>query len=76
MNTFDRDRRIREGVPPEAPNQQPPNLLGLDLDGLDIEEVEDWLSEGWSEATDGCVVEPDGVCPHGCRSKLLEWGLI
>lgn len=27
-------------------------------------------------ATDGCVVEPDGVCPHGHPSWPLRLGLI
>jgi hypothetical protein len=35
-----------------------------------------WLEEGGSEATDGCWVEPDGICPHGCPSWLLELNLI
>ena len=35
-----------------------------------------WEAEGGCEAVDGCWVEPDGVCPHGCRSWLLELGLI
>jgi len=26
--------------------------------------------------SDGCMVEPDGTCPHGCPSVLLECGLI
>ena len=36
------------------------------------------LDEGWSEAEclSGCVVEPDGVCPHGFKSIALELGLI
>ncbi|HZV48730.1 MAG TPA: hypothetical protein VFD49_03065 [Candidatus Dormibacteraeota bacterium] len=61
MTAFDprsrRDHRSQEGRPTE-----PPSLI--DLEGLDLEEVEDWISKGWAEATDGCVVEPDGVCPH------------
>lgn len=24
----------------------------------------------------GCQVEPDGICPHGCRSVLLVLGVI
>jgi hypothetical protein len=28
------------------------------------------------EATDGCVIEPDGVCEHGHPSWLLRLGLI
>lgn len=26
--------------------------------------------------SEGCIVEPDGVCPHGFNSTLLEVGLI
>ncbi len=28
------------------------------------------------DATDGCRVEPDGVCPHGYPSWLIQLGLI
>jgi hypothetical protein len=45
---------------------QPPNLDTLIA----------WMDEGECEATDGCVVEPDGICPHGCQSWLIELGLI
>jgi anaerobic ribonucleoside-triphosphate reductase activating protein len=36
------------------------------------------LSEGWSptKCPHGCVVEPDGVCPHEFKSVALELGLI
>ena len=26
--------------------------------------------------SEGCVVEPDGICSHGCPSILLALGLI
>lgn len=26
--------------------------------------------------SEGCVVEPDGTCPHGCPSVLLVIGMI
>ncbi len=26
--------------------------------------------------TEGCDVEPDGACPHGCPSVLLAIGMI
>lgn len=26
--------------------------------------------------SEGCIVEPDGTCPHGCPSVLLVIGLI
>jgi hypothetical protein len=42
----------------------------------DLETLMAWEEEGGCEATDGCWTEPDGVCPHGHRSWLLELGLI
>ena len=41
-----------------------------------IEQLEEWMNEGGCEATDGCWVEPDGTCEHGCKSWALEMGLI
>jgi len=38
--------------------------------------MERWMSEGIAKATDGCRVEPDGTCLHGCHSWLIELGLI
>lgn len=29
------------------------------------EQVEEWITSGIAEATDGCPVEPDGECEHG-----------
>ena len=36
------------------------------------------LDEGWSltKCPRGCVVEPDGVCPHNYKSVALELGWI
>ena len=42
----------------------------------DVETLEAWMDEGGCEATDGCWVEPDGVCPHGKKSWLLVAGMI
>jgi hypothetical protein len=42
----------------------------------DLATLIEWEAEGMGEATDGCVVEPDGVCPHGHPSWLLALGLI
>lgn len=43
----------------------------------DLETLEEWMmDEGMCEATDGCVIEPDGICPHGHPSWLLRLGLI
>lgn len=41
-----------------------------------LEQLMEWESEGGCEATDGCWVELDGTCPHGCQSWLLELGYI
>jgi hypothetical protein len=38
--------------------------------------IERWISDGVAKATDGCRVEPDGVCEHGHSSWLLVMGLI
>lgn len=42
----------------------------------DDEELEEWVYDSVVEATDGCRVEPDGVCPHGHPSWLLYLGLV
>ncbi len=42
-----------------------------------MEELSDWTYyEGTCAATDGCAVEPDGICQHGHPSWLLKLGLI
>lgn len=41
-----------------------------------LAQLEAWADDGICEATDGCIVEPDGICPHGCESWLLVLGLI
>jgi len=35
-----------------------------------------WADKGIGKATDGCKVETDGHCPHGCPSWFIELGLI
>jgi len=42
----------------------------------DMEELEEMAWDGIALATDGCEVEPDGVCQHGYPSWLIELGLI
>ena len=36
----------------------------------------EWILDGVAQATDGCTVEPDGECPHGCPSWLVMLGYI
>jgi hypothetical protein len=40
-------------------------------DEPDIGTMEMWLADGVAEATDGCSVEPDGVCQHGHPSWIM-----
>lgn len=40
------------------------------------DQLTEWVLDGICEATDGCTVEPDGVCHHGYPSWLLELDLI
>ena len=42
----------------------------------DVHVLCDWEMDGGCEATDGCWVEPDGICEHGHPSWLLIMGLI
>lgn len=40
--------------------------------------IETCFEDGWfpTKCPEGCVVEPDGICPHDYRSIALELGLI
>jgi hypothetical protein len=41
-----------------------------------MEQLTEWMMDGVCEATDGCMVEPDGKCEHGKSSWLLILGMI
>jgi hypothetical protein len=41
----------------------------------DIDTLMAWEMDGVCEALDGCLVEPDGVCPHGHPSWLRYLGI-
>lgn len=41
-----------------------------------LDELIEQEGNGVVDATDGCQVEPDGVCPHGHPSWMLRLGLI
>ena len=41
-----------------------------------IKELSAWEWDGYAFATDGCKVEPDGICEHGHNSWLIVLGLI
>ena len=46
------------------------------MDDLDIQELQDIMDTGVVTLPCGCVVEPDGTCPCGNQSPLLELGMI
>ncbi len=41
-----------------------------------LEQLGSWSFDGIAEATDGCIIETDGVCPHGHPSWLLQLGYM
>ena len=41
-----------------------------------INTMKRWIMDGVARATDGCRVEPDGACKHGCKSWLIVLGYI
>ena len=41
-----------------------------------IKTMERWTSDGVARATDGCRVEPDGICQHGHMSWIMRLGYI
>lgn len=43
---------------------------------LTEDELEAIMMDGDCETIDGCVVEPDGSCPHGYSSPLVLLGMI
>jgi hypothetical protein len=54
-------------LPALAPTVPQPSMEELESWVLDLEEC---------QATDGCLIEPDGVCEHGHPSWMLYLGLI
>ena len=47
------------------------------VDPPSLEDLELWMMESGScQASDGCEVEMDGVCPHGHPSWLIRWSFI
>jgi hypothetical protein len=42
----------------------------------DLERLMHWLFTDVCEATDGCEVKPDGICPHGHPSWVLRKEMV
>lgn len=61
------------------PLSEKPAPVIRDAEDLDIEDLEEMIlgdSNASTSCPHGCEVEPDGTCPHGYRSHLLELGFI
>ncbi len=60
------------------PRKQRPTPLSKALRVPTAKQLEAMLDEGIALAACeyGCMVEPDGTCPHGNRSWLIELSLI
>jgi hypothetical protein len=41
-----------------------------------LKTMEKWMMDGVAQATDGCRIEPDGICIHGHKSWLMQMSLI
>ncbi|TXM71676.1 hypothetical protein FV226_14285 [Methylobacterium sp. WL12] len=54
------------GLPWPEPTCLEPDFVALAL----------FLFDACAEATDGCLVEPDGTCVHGHPSWLKRFGVI
>lgn len=78
---FQFTRQVDE-EPGELPTQhqartKPETMEGLAEEfGEDV--VEEWVTGGVvpTRCGEGCQVEPDGICPHGYRSLLINAGAI
>ena len=62
----DQTHDLETGLPyPEPTTERPSD-----------EEAWEWLFDGACPATDGCEVEPDGICPHGQPAWPRRLGLV
>ena len=67
--------RIKPEVDLDQMRRKYPDLTIRECDAPPTtEELEEMLDVAL--ATDGCRVEPDGYCPHGCPSWMIVLGLI
>jgi hypothetical protein len=67
---------LKPGVDASVFFAENPQFRKVESEKPDMDTLEEWLFDGVCESTDGCMVEPDGICPHGHPSWLLVLGLI
>lgn len=70
-----RVRKLREGVSFEAYKAKYPEAVKITAPPSP-KTMERWMDEGVAKALDGCRVEPDGRCPHGMPSWIMEVGMV
>ncbi len=53
-------------------------MIYFQVDSFDdlMAALEEQHNDGLCDATDGCIVETDGQCPHGCPSWLVKLGVL
>ena len=69
-------QKLKEGVDAQEFLEKYPQYMKVTTEYPSEEQIEEWVFDSVCEATDGCTVEPDGICPHGHPSWLLALGLI
>ena len=70
-------RKIKPEITLEFMQNKYPDATIEKIGKLPSEKTMDkWCSDSVAKATDGCRVEPDGICPHGKESWLLVLGYI
>ena len=65
-----------DDYPSAQPTPRAPTKRRRTLKPPSISTMSKWVNDGVAKATDGCRVEPDGHCPHGKASWLLELGYL
>jgi len=67
-------RKLKEGVTIEDYRKHVPGAKVVKIPSQKT--LERWSYDCEARAVDGCRVEVDGHCPHGCPSWLLVLGKI
>jgi len=67
-------RTLKEGITLKMYQERYPSAIKVKRPT--VKTLERWDMDGGCETLDGCWVEPDGVCPHGFNSWMLELGYI
>lgn len=64
-------RSLKEGIEFSQYKEKFPSAVRIVKKAPGIKTLERYTMEGIARATDGCRIEPDGVCQHGHPSWLL-----